>query len=220
MIKSDFINKKEFLHILAATIILALVIGFSSILAGDYQGMATALLFAIVIIAVSVYAKKGVAYLLDANAEQELWTVKRYGILPHQHFKNPLPAGIIVPLVFTLATLGFFKFMAVLSYEARALRARAARRFGYYSFIEMTDWHNALIGAGGILGILILAIVAYTLPIKGLEPLARLCAYYAFFNMIPFSKLDGTQIFFGSKVLYTILATITLIFTAYALFLI
>lgn len=220
MIKADFINKKEFLHVLAATIVLAIVIGFSSILNESYQGMATALLFAITIIAVSTYAKKTVAYLLDANAEHELWTVKRYGILPHHHFKGAMPAGIIIPLVFTLGTLGFFKFMAVLTYEARALKARAARRFGFYSFAEMTDWHNALIGAGGILAILALSIVAYTLPIRGLEPLARLCAYYAFFNMLPLSKLDGTQIFFGSRILYAVLAATTIIFTVYALFLI
>lgn len=220
MIKADFINKKEFLHITAATIVLAIVIGFSSVLNADYSGAATALLFAIVIIAVSTYAKKTAAYLLDANAEHELWTIKRYGLLPHQHFKGTMPAGIVVPLVFALGTLGFFKFMAVLTYEARALKARAARRFGYYSFAEMTDWHNALIGAGGILAILALSIVAYTLPIKGLEPLARLCAYYAFFNMLPLSKLDGTQIFFGSRILYAVLAATTLIFTVYALFLI
>lgn len=220
MIKSDFINKKEFLQILAATIILAIVIGFSSIVDLNYEGMATSLLFAIVIIAVSVYAKKTVAYLLDANAEQELWVVKRYGLLPHQHFKNPLPAGIIIPLIFTLGTLGFFKFMALLTYEARALRARAARRFGYYSYIEVTEWHHALIGAGGILAILVLSIITYSLPIKGLETLARLCAYYAFFNMLPISKLDGAQIFFGSRILYVILAAVTLIFTTYALFLV
>ena len=77
----------------------------------------------------------------------------------------------------------------------------------------MTDWHNGLVGAGGILGILILGIIAY---FTGYETLFKISAYYAFANMIPFSKLDGTQIFFGSKVLYSILGVIVLIFLAYA----
>ena len=38
--------------------------------------------------------------------------------------------------------------------------------------------------------------------------------------MVPFSKLDGTQIYFGSRVLWSILAVMTLICTMYALLLV
>ena len=217
---SEIFNIREISHIILAIITLAIVIGFSSILILDYELIAQAFLFAFVIILVSVYSKKFVAHLFDADVEHEIWKVKRYGYKPHWHLKKGLAAGIILPLLLAVVTLGVFKFMALLTYETRALKRRAARRFGFYSFTEMTEWHNALIGAAGILGILLLSIVAYFLPIAGLETLARLAAFYAFFNMLPLSKLDGTQIFFGSRILYATLAIITLIFTAYALILI
>ena len=107
--------------------------------------------------------------------------------------------------------------MTILTYNTTALKRRAAKRFGYYSFAEMTDWHNALIGAAGIIVMLLLSFVSYWIPT--LEPLARLAAFYAFFNMIPFSKLDGSQIYFGSRILWYALAIITLIFASYALLL-
>lgn len=211
-------TKKEALHLTAAWITLSLVIGLSSIISKDYEGLAKAFLYALVILAVAISAKKGLARLLDADVEHEIWIVKRYGLRPHDYFKGGVAAGIIVPLFFTAATLGFLKVMTVLSFEARALKAHVSKRFGFYSYTEMTEWHNAIIGTGGILAVLFLAIVAYFLPFN-LEVLARLAIYYAFFNMLPVSKLDGAQIFFGSRILYTALAVITLIFTVYALYL-
>ena len=217
---SEIFNIKEISHMILAIITLTIVIGYSSILALNYELMTQALLFAFVIILVSVYSKKFVAHLFDADVEHKIWKVKRYGLKPHKYFKKGLAAGIILPLILAVVTFGAFKFMALLTYETRALKRRAAKRLGFYSFTEMTEWHNALIGAAGILGVLLLSIAAYFLPIAGLEPLARLAAFYAFFNMLPLSKLDGTQIFFGSRILYSTLAIITLIFTAYALILI
>jgi hypothetical protein len=78
----------------------------------------------------------------------------------------------------------------------------------------MTDWHNALIGAAGIVAVLILSIISYLIPWS--DSLWRLSAYYAFWNMIPLSNLDGTQIFFGSRVLWSTLAIVVAIFTVYA----
>jgi Zn-dependent protease len=79
----------------------------------------------------------------------------------------------------------------------------------------MSDFHNALIGAAGIIFTLALAVITYFLPVQ-LEQLAGLAIGYAFWNMIPVSNLDGTQIFFGSRVLYTTLAVITLVFVLFA----
>ena len=78
----------------------------------------------------------------------------------------------------------------------------------------MTDWHNALVGSAGIIAILFLSFVVYWVPQLG--GLSKVAAFYAFSNLIPFSKLDGAQIFFGSRVLWATLSIITLIFTAYA----
>ena len=205
---------KETVQIIIAIIILAAVICFSSLFDNTPTSISTALIFSVLIIGVSVAAKKLFAYLLDATVEHEIWKVSRYGWKPHNYFKTPVPAGAIVPLFFSIFSLGYLKLMTLLTYETGALKERAARRFGFYSYTEMTDWHNALIGAAGILGVLILSIVSYLVP--GSDALWRLAAYYAFWNMIPVSNLDGTQIFFGSRILWSTLAVVTTIFAVYA----
>lgn len=212
----DFENKREFRHCLAAILILTLVFGFSFVLNSNWDNLAWAFVFATLIIAIHVYAKKLTAHLLDANVEHQLWTMENYGVMPHKKFKSPIPTGIILPIFFALFTLGNFKFCSLLTYEARALKIRAARRFGFYSYAEMTEFHNAIIGSASIVALLLLSAVAY---LSGFEMLAKFAVYYSFFNMIPFSDLDGTQIFFGSRTLYSALALVTLIFTAYAMIL-
>jgi Zn-dependent protease len=209
----------ELLNILAAVIVLALVASFSALLKSDFTSLAKYFLFSLIIIAVAVFSKKLMANYFDADVEHKIWGTRRYWFRPHDYIEKEIPLGILLPLFFSIFTLGALKLTTLLTYETSALKRRAAKRHGYYSYVEMTDWHNGAIGAAGIFGILVLSAVAYLLPIPGLESLAKLAAFYAFFNMLPLVRLDGSQIFIGSRVLYTILAVITLIFMAYALFL-
>lgn len=204
----------EIKHIIIALILFALIAGFRDALIDGPQAILISLVYAFVILGVNIIGKKIAARALDADIEHELWSVKRYGFLPHWQFDKPIPASVIIPPIFSLFSLGLLKIPAFLTYEARALKQRASRRFGFYSFTEMTDWHNALIGATGVIFVLILAGIAY---FPGLEQLSKLAAYYALVNMIPISKLDGMQILFGSRALYAGLAVITLIFFGYAL---
>lgn len=205
----------EFLNILAAVVLFTIVGSFAFLTESQWTLLPQIFFFSAVIIFASVFAKKLMARLLDADVEHELWKVSRYGYKQHQHLKKEMPAGIIFPLIITLFSLGWAKFSAFLTYEARALKRRAAKRFGFYSFTEITEWHNGVIGAAGIVVVFIIAIIAYFLP-WNLEYLAKLSVFYALSNMLPISKLDGIQIFFGSRVLWTVLAIITAIFTSYA----
>jgi len=209
-------NSREITHLLAAVIILFIITAFPLALKNSWALLAPALLFSIIIISLNVGAKKLSALLLDSNVEHELWSFRRFGLKAHHYFKKDIPAGIIFPLFFSLFSLGLLKVPTLLTYESRALKVRAAKRFGYYSYTEITDWHNALIGASGIIMMLLLSLVAYFLPLN-LEYFSAIAAFYAFFNLLPFSKFDGTQIFMGSRILYSILAIITLIFSLYAL---
>lgn len=209
-----FQNKREFFHAIAAIVILTAVFGFSAALNLNWNSLAWAFVFATLIIAIHIYAKKLTAHLLDANVEHQLWTMENFGVMPHSKFKSPIQTGVILPIIFTLFTLGKLKFCALLTYEARALKIRAAKRFGFYSYAEMTEFHNALIGSSSTIALLLLSAVAY---LSGFETLAKFAVYYSFFNMVPFSDLDGSQIFFGSRVLWTALTLVTLIFTFYAL---
>jgi Zn-dependent protease len=209
-------KSQEFAHILAAILLFTVVGSVAFVISSDWTLIPQVLLFSAIIVFASIFAKKLAAYLLDSDVEHELWKFSRYGINPGSHFKKEIPAGIIFPLVISLFSLGWLKFSAFLTYEARALKKRAAKRFGFYSFSELTEWHNALIGAAGIVACFLISIIAY-FSSPGLEYLAKLSAFYALSNILPLPKLDGSQIFFGSRALYTTLAVIALIFAVYAL---
>lgn len=214
------LSENEMVHIIVAAIVLSLVIGFQFIINDAPSLVPTAVLFAVIIISLNILAKKVVARALDSDVEHKIWSFSRYGLKEHHRTKGEFPGGIIIPLVFTFLSLGSIKIMTLLTYEARALKHRAAKRFGQYSFTEMTDWHNALIGASGILILLILSATSYFLPFGNPELLSKMAAYYAFFNMLPLPKLDGMQIYFGSRVLYTVLAAVSMIFAVYSLLLV
>lgn len=199
--------------IILAIITFSIIISLTQILKGNYSFFPIALFFSILIILTSVLSKKIMAHSLDADVEHELWKWSQYGFRKRHHFKNPITTGIFLPLLFSIISLGTIKFLTFLTYETRALKVRAAKRFGIYSFTEITEWHNGLIGAAGIVGVLLLSAVAYTIPIPNQEILTKLAIYYSFWNIIPISKLDGAQIFFGSRVLWTTLAIITAILT-------
>src|SRR3989344_4203053 len=208
-------ENQEILDIIIAVVVFAIVISAKSLLKADFTFFFIAILFAAIIVLVNIYSKKLAASSLDASVFHETWLWSRYGLKPHMKLKNTIPAGVFLPLILSIFSLGIVKCSALLTYETRALKRRASKRFGYYSFTEITDWHNSLIGAAGIIGVLILSIISYLLipAIPILQGIPTLAIYYAFWNMIPFSKLDGTQILFGSKVLYTALALVTLVMT-------
>ena len=206
----------EFYHILAAILVLWVVSAISFAIDLEWDKVAYTFLFSALIISVSVISKKITANLLDADVEHEILEFYRFGFYPSYHLSKPIPLGIILPLIASVFSLGSLKVMTLLTYEARALKYRAAKRFGFYSFKEMTDWHHAVIGASGILFVLLLSMLAYLLPLPNLEYLAKLSAFYAFWNMLPLSKLDGSQIFFGSRILWTVLFSIATIFSILA----
>lgn len=213
-------KKKEINEIIIAIITLGFVSGFIELIQGDLEAFGYIVLFGAIIIGINIIAKKITASRLDADVQHEVWKMQRFGFAPQAHIKKSMYAGIFIPLFVAIVSIGTIKLMTVLTYETTALKRRAAKRFGPYSFTEMTDFHNALVGAAGIIAALAITFVTYWLPGTGWETIARMATFYAFFNMIPFSKLDGSQIYFGSRVLWSVLAIITLIFMMYALLLV
>jgi hypothetical protein len=207
---------KEISHIITGIIIVFIASAFWPALQGSIDTIPSILLYSAIIIIVSISAKKLAARMLDADVEHEVWQISRFGYRPNWYLKKEIPGGIVIPLFITLFALGRLPFLAMtaLTYEAKALKRRAAKRFGFYSYKEMTDWHYGLIGVAGIVSIFILAIISYLFD---QEILTKLSIFYAFANMIPYSKLDGMQILIGSRILYSILAAITLIFFLFAL---
>lgn len=207
------INKKEFGIIALISIILGATLSFSfSPLTALYT-----LLAVFLAIILNVFGKKATSYLLDSEIEISIWDIKRYGFKRGEEFKKPILAGIIFPILISIVSLGHLSWFANLTFDVKSKAYRAAKRWGIYSFSEVTEWHMGIIALGGIILNLLFAVIGYLL---GFEEFARINSYIAFFSILPFSNLDGNKIFFASIVLWSFVAALALIFFAYAIFLI
>ncbi|GIU68512.1 MAG: hypothetical protein KatS3mg001_362 [Candidatus Pacearchaeota archaeon] len=201
-------------------LISALVLGFSMVFLKSGFSISLLLfsfLSVFLVILINTIAKKIVGFYLDSEIETEFWNLKRYGFRKDQYLKKPFPLGIFLSLVIPILTFGKLIWMAVLVFDVKPKIYRAAKRHGLYSFSEMTESHIALIAASGIIANLFFSLLGYLI---GYTYFSKINLFYAFFNMLPLSDLDGNKIFFGNIVLWYFLATITLIGLSYALFLI
>jgi Zn-dependent protease len=207
------LNTRELAYIITISIILAFTISLVETL----ELFLFTLFFVFLVIIINVLAKKITAFILDSEIEIKLWEVKRWGYRAHHHLKKTFPAGAFLPLLVTGLSFGFLYWMSCLVFETKGKVYRAAKRWGLYSFSEITEYHIALIAGFGILANLVFAIIGY---IIGMPEFARLNIYFAFFNILPISDLDGSKILFGSIVFWSFLAILTLIALGYALFLI
>jgi len=216
------LNKKEILMILLTTLILAFVINL-----GRNIETFTFILFSIfIIIIANVLTKKMTSYYFDSEIEIKLWEIKRYGLLhffnflpfskthPSREFKIPFQAGAFFPIVITLLSFGYIKWLAALVFDIQIKTHKAAKRHGLYLFSEIAENHIGLIAASGIFMNLLLAVIGYLI---GFDEFSKLNIYYAFFNMLPISDLDGNKIFFGSLILWSFLAALVLIGVAYTI---
>lgn len=206
------LNKKEIISIGLIILILAFTISFTESL----KIFLYALLTIFLIIAINLVAKKIVGFYLGTEIEVRIWEIERYGYRKHWHFKRPFPAGAFFPIIVTILSFGYLMWMASLVFDVKPSLYRKAKRHGLYAFSEMTEAHIGWIASTGILANLVFAILGY---LMGFPDFARLSIYYAFFNMLPLSNLDGNKIFFGNLVLWSFLASLVLIGLGYAFFL-
>jgi len=208
-------NKKELTYILIITIIIAFSISFLK----DIKIFLYTLLAVFLVLIINIISKKVASYYLDSEIEMKLWEIKRFGFKANDYFKKPIPAGAIFPIISKIIffPINGLVWMASFVFNVKPKTYRAAKRFGLYSFSEMTEFQLALISSAGIIANLFFAIIGYLI---GFPEFAKLNIYCAFFNMIPLSDLDGNKIFFGSIILWSFLASITLVGLFYALFMI
>lgn len=206
-------NQKEVGVVILVTIILALII--SSVETWDKFFYLLPVVF--LVIAVNIIAKKVASFYLDSEVEIKLWEVERYGFRSHHRFNKPVPAGIIVPILVKILSFGYLSWLAVTSFDVKPKTYRAAKRFGLYSFSEVSEFHIGIIAAAGIFANLLFAVIAYFLNIPDFS---RISVFYAFFNMIPLSDLDGNKLFFGSLTLWAFFAALIVIGMFFALFVI
>lgn len=207
------LNSKEAISILLAVIVLSLTLSFAK----GLNFLLVMFISVFVIFFINIVAKKVASFYFDSEIEVDIWKIRQYGFKPQRHLNTALPTGILFPVIFAIISLGKLVWMALLVFEVKPKTYRAAKRHGLYSFSEMTEAHIGYIAAVGIFANLFFALVGYLL---GFSEFSRLSIYYTFFNMLPFSDLDGNKIFFGNIILWSFLAALTLIGLGYAFFLI
>ncbi len=205
----NMLNKKEIISIVLITIILSFLINIGQ----EISKVGYILLSIFCIFLINITAKKIIAYYLDSKIEIKLWEIKRYGFMAHQHFKKSFPAGIIFPIIFRILFFPFsiFTWMAPLVFEVKSKTYRAAKRFGLYTFSEMSEYHIGLIAAAGIMANLLFVVLAYLINLPPEMHFIELSIFFTFFNILPFSDLDGNKIFFSSIVLWSFITAIILI---------
>jgi len=208
---------KELLKIVLGIIMLVFVININNLFQSQISQtlLITALISATIIVFINLFAKKITAYSYHSNIEVSIWNIERYGLSEGQHFKKPIPAGIIIPFIISLLSYGYFMWMALFEFDVNPSSSRTSRKHDIYKFSEMTDFDIGMIAAAGVIANLIAAIIGYIL---GFPDFARWSIYFAAFSLVPISKLDGTKIFFATRnlVLWIILSVITLIALGYA----
>lgn len=220
------LNKKEITAIIVSVIILGFVVALSKELDNFSENIIYAFLSIFIIVFLNILSKKAIAYYFESEVEIKLWELERYGLLgvssqglihPSKKFKKPFPIGAVLPVILAIISMGYVKWLASLVFDIKASVHRAAKRHGLYTFSEMTEFHIGLIAASGIIINLLSAVIAYFL---GYEEFTRLSLYFVFFNMLPLSDLDGNKIFFGSLILWSFLAALSLVGLGYAIFII
>src|SRR3989344_6233503 len=105
---------KEVIWILIAILIGGFVIGLSSSLRPSLTG----LLWAAIIILVSVIAKKFVAPFYSLKIEHRSWGWRRWGWYERSQLKKPVPMGIIFPFFISVLSLGIIKPLTLLQFDA------------------------------------------------------------------------------------------------------
>ena len=208
------INKKEIPIIALVIVIISVSVSLSLNMVQEWKISLLTLLAVSIVVLFNIFTKKFTAYNLDSEIEMRVWEIGKY-----KSNKKPFAIGAFLPLLSKIILFPFnsFVWMASLVFDVKPKTYRAAKRFGLYTFSEVTEYHLGLIAASGVVINLILAVIGYFL---GFELFARLSVYYAFFNIIPLSDLDGNKIFFGSKIMWSFLASLVLIGMLLAIFIV
>ena len=197
-VKKTMFNKNEIIIFLLAALIIGYLFSFNNIIAsGLSQDTVLAWLklsgLALIALLSSVVVCNIVTWHFGCDAEFRLWCIRQYGFHKTSYFKRSLPAWILFPLGFVFLTLGYVKWLALTVFDV-VPTTRVGREYA-----EITEWELALIAFFGLFANLALAVVS---KIAGWDTLASINIWFAFFNFLPISELNGAKILHGSKMLW------------------
>jgi len=196
----SFFSKNEIFAIVVSSLVMGYLFAFkqfSWISWLSFTGIGA------VIILIHHFGQKISAYSLDCSTETELWSMKRFMWLFGGKFKKPFPLWLFAPLILVWLSFGAIKWLAITSFNIIPLPSRIKFRWR-----ELTEWHIALIATGGLFFNIVAAIIARAF---GFTNFAIYNITFILFNLIPIGGLDGTKIFFGSRLLWIFMLIFSLI---------
>ncbi len=144
--------------------------------------------------------KKFAAEYFESEIHIRTWTTSRYGAHPYRKFITPIQIGLLLPFITATITKGIIIWFAPLVFDIKRKIYKVGRRHDKLnSFLETTEKETGKIASFGILMNLIFALIFFLI---GFKEFASLNIYFTFFNILPFSDLDGAKIYFsGNKIL-------------------
>lgn len=151
------------------------------------------------------------------SARYEPWRLERFGLKEYRKFSRYklfgfklkyLPIGIILPILITLISNGKLFFVATMIFVTTI---NPAFRIGK-KYIRITDYENAKVALISPIAAILLAVLSKMI-FPNFTELPLVNSMLAISYMIPLPSLNGSTVFFGSKILYT-LAMVFILLTA------
>jgi hypothetical protein len=198
-------SKEEIIAIVIASLVMGYLLAFNQISWLSWISYAG---ISLLIVLVHHIGYKTSASLLDCSTETQLWTLKQFWFSTKSHFKKPFPVWLFIPLILVWLTFGLVKWIGILTFNVIPLASRVRFRWR-----ELTEWHIALIATGAAIANMGAAVIAKAF---GFDSFAAYNMIFVLYSLIPIGQLDGTKIFFGSRMLWIFM----LIFSAVMLLLI
>lgn len=152
------------------------------------------LLFTAISLGLHVYIQKFLAKKYSCSASLDLWGIKRLGF--KKEIKSSIPIGIILSVLIYILSKGQIFFAAITSLNITVNKAYTIGK----KFTHLTNFESAKIAALGPLVNILLALIASPIPFMKLFVSINIAMALSY--LLPLPKLDGGEVFFGSKPLY------------------
>lgn len=204
-------TKKEIVWIIIALLLFAFITGISiknDKLIIDYN--LNSIIIPVLIIFISIIAKKIAANFSNIKIEHEVWKFQRWGWYKRSYFKKPFPIGIVLPFFIAVFSLGIIKPLTFLQFHAKNLKEkRILRQIGRIRKTEINEYDLSFTSSIGFYSLIILSIIGI---IFKYPELAKYPIYYGMWNLVPFGGLDGTKIFFWNAFHWIFLVILHILF--------
>ena len=194
-------NKNEIWVFILASLVIGYLFSFRQFMQATTAGLSLGeilewlKLSGLALIALLGYTStcKVIAWRFGCDTEFKLWSMGRYGFRKKAYFKRPFLAWLFVPIGLIFLTFGYVKWLALTVFDAVPI-TRIGKEYS-----EITEWEIGLIAFFGIFANIVLAVIS---KMVGWHTFASINIWFAFFNLLPFSELNGAKILHSSIMLW------------------